>query len=186
MQKRCEIEEKYKWDLSSYIKDEAELKQNLKYLKENADKFKTYYGKLTDKQTLKEYLKLSISNKYNYKYFILKFKKSKSELIYTEESESFGGSSGFVRGVTNITMKEIAQIVGLVSFCKEANITEETLRKIVRNNYMYNFSVIEEILNARKSISEELNQDKYGMIELIHLYRYLCYNKKEQQKAELF
>ena len=59
MQKRCEIDDKYKWDLSSYIKDETELQNNLKYLKENVNKFKTYYGKLTDKSVLAEYLKSS-------------------------------------------------------------------------------------------------------------------------------
>ena len=59
MQKRCEIEEKYKWDLSSYVKDESELKQNLKYLKDNVGQFKKYYNKLTDKEILKDYLKLS-------------------------------------------------------------------------------------------------------------------------------
>ncbi|MFQ6724403.1 MAG: M3 family oligoendopeptidase [Clostridia bacterium] len=59
MKKRSEIDEKYKWDLSSYVKDEVELKQNLQYLQDNVNKFKEYYNNLTDKSILKEYLKTS-------------------------------------------------------------------------------------------------------------------------------
>ena len=57
MKKRSEIEEKYKWDLSSYIKDEQELEDNLKYLKDNASKYKDFYGKFNDKKVLIQYLK---------------------------------------------------------------------------------------------------------------------------------
>ncbi len=56
MKKRSEIDEQYKWDLSSYIKDEEELKSNLQYLKDNADKYKDFYGKFNDKNVLKQYL----------------------------------------------------------------------------------------------------------------------------------
>ena len=133
----------------------------------------------------KKNLYLNVCGEYNYKYFKVNFKKSGSELIYTEESESVGGSGGFVRSSTDITMKELAQIVGLVSFYKKAKISEETLREIVKNNYTYDFSVIQMIMEARKSISEELNQGQYGMIQLINLYQYLYNNKKEQEKAEL-
>lgn len=57
MKKRNEIDELYKWDLSSYVKDENELKQNLQYLKDNANKYQEYYGKFNDKSILKQYLK---------------------------------------------------------------------------------------------------------------------------------
>ena len=57
MKKRSEIDELYKWDLSSYVKDEQELKQNLQYLKDNAEKYKDFYGKFNNKQILKQYLK---------------------------------------------------------------------------------------------------------------------------------
>ena len=56
MKKRNEIEAKYKWNLSCYVKDEEELKQNLNYLKQNANKYKDFYGKLGDKTALLEYL----------------------------------------------------------------------------------------------------------------------------------
>jgi len=133
----------------------------------------------------KKNLYLNIRDKYNYKYFKVNYKKSKSNLIFTEESESIGGSSGFVRGLTNITMKDLAQVVGLVSFYKKTKISEETLREIVKNNYTYDFLVIEKIFKARSSILEELNQDQYGMIQLINLYEYLNNNEKQQEKADL-
>lgn len=57
MKKRNEIDEKYKWDLSCYVKNEEELKNNLKYLKDNAIKYKDFYGKFNDKKALKSYLK---------------------------------------------------------------------------------------------------------------------------------
>lgn len=56
MKKRNEIEAKYKWDLSCYVKDEEELKQNLDYLKQNANKYREFYGKLGDKVSLLAYL----------------------------------------------------------------------------------------------------------------------------------
>ena len=59
MQTRNQIENKYKWDLSCFVKDEQELNKNLKWLKENIEKFKDFYGKLGDKNTLKQYLKFS-------------------------------------------------------------------------------------------------------------------------------
>jgi len=59
MKKRSEIEEQYKWDLSSYVKDEQELERNLQYLKDNLSQFKDFDGKLTDKTVLKKYLKIS-------------------------------------------------------------------------------------------------------------------------------
>lgn len=59
MKKRSEIEEKYKWDLSCYVKDEQQLQQNFEYLKQNIVHFKEFYGKFNDKNELKKYLDFS-------------------------------------------------------------------------------------------------------------------------------
>ena len=59
MKKRNEIDAKYKWDLSYYIKDEEELKNNFEYLKQNMSKFKEFYGQLGNKTSLSKYLKLN-------------------------------------------------------------------------------------------------------------------------------
>ncbi len=63
MKTRNEIDLKYKWDLSCFVKNEEELKKNLKYLKENITEFKQFYGKLADKAMLKKYL--TMDKEYN-------------------------------------------------------------------------------------------------------------------------
>ncbi len=60
MKTRQEIDEQYKWDLSCFVKDEDELKQNLKYLKDNAPKFREFYGKLGDVAEYKKYHNLAL------------------------------------------------------------------------------------------------------------------------------
>lgn len=57
MQKRDEIDKKYKWDLLSYVKDEQQLEDNLNYLKQNASKYGDFYGKFNDRDELLRYLK---------------------------------------------------------------------------------------------------------------------------------
>ncbi|MBQ3502090.1 MAG: hypothetical protein IJA72_00275, partial [Clostridia bacterium] len=57
MQKRNEVESKYKWDLSCYVKNEQELENNIKYLKDNAKRYSDFYGKLGERRSLIEYLK---------------------------------------------------------------------------------------------------------------------------------
>lgn len=57
--KREEVEDKYKWDLSSYIKDEKMLNEEFDWLKTNYPKFKNYYGKFADKDVLLDYFKFS-------------------------------------------------------------------------------------------------------------------------------
>ena len=52
MKKRSEIEEKYKWDLSRFVKDDKDIEELMQYIKESITNVKKYYGKLGDKQTL--------------------------------------------------------------------------------------------------------------------------------------
>ena len=59
MKKREEIEEQYKWDLSSYIKDEKMLNEEFEYLKTNYPNFKKYNNKLSNKEMLLELFKFS-------------------------------------------------------------------------------------------------------------------------------
>ena len=58
MIKRSEVNDKYKWDLSSYIKDEQMLKEEMDYLRNTYPKFKDFYGKFNVKATLLNYLHL--------------------------------------------------------------------------------------------------------------------------------
>ncbi len=52
MQKRSEIEEKYKWDLSRFVKDDKDIEDIMKYIKDRIPSVKQYYGKLGDKSML--------------------------------------------------------------------------------------------------------------------------------------
>ena len=52
MKKRNEIDAKYKWDLSCYVKDEQELESNLKYLKKQILLKQTKLNKLIIMETI--------------------------------------------------------------------------------------------------------------------------------------
>ena len=52
MKKRSEIDEKYKWDLSRFVKDDKDVEDIMKYIKDRIPAVKKYYGKLSDKQML--------------------------------------------------------------------------------------------------------------------------------------
>ena len=54
MKKRSQIPEKYKWDLSTHIKDENEIKRILSIMEKLPDKLAKYNGKLNDKELLIE------------------------------------------------------------------------------------------------------------------------------------
>ena len=48
MKKREEIEEKYKWDLTKFCKNNDDFYVRLENLKPKVDEFKIYEGKLKD------------------------------------------------------------------------------------------------------------------------------------------
>lgn len=54
MKKRSQIPEKYKWDLSTHIKDENEIKRILSIMEKLPDKLAKYNGNLNDKELLIE------------------------------------------------------------------------------------------------------------------------------------
>ena len=49
MKPRAKIDEKFKWDLSSYIKNEKEIEEALKLIEKLTEIIPTYNGKLNDK-----------------------------------------------------------------------------------------------------------------------------------------
>lgn len=57
MKERVEIEEKYKWDLSSYCKSEEDFLSRLEKLKDFGNKMKVYENKLKDENLLLEFWK---------------------------------------------------------------------------------------------------------------------------------
>lgn len=56
MKERCEIEEKYKWDLTRFFADDKAFFDYLDGLSKEIDKVKTYEGKLSNDDVLFEYL----------------------------------------------------------------------------------------------------------------------------------
>ena len=56
MKPRAKIDEKFKWDLSSYIKNEKEIEEALNYIEKLTKIIPNYNGKLNDKECLLEYL----------------------------------------------------------------------------------------------------------------------------------
>ena len=58
MKNRSEIQEEFKWDLSSLCKSDEEFYNILKQAKEYLPLIKTFEGKLNDKKTILEYLNL--------------------------------------------------------------------------------------------------------------------------------
>lgn len=59
MKERCEIEEKYKWDLSKYCKSDEEFFQKLANMTKKLEELKSFEGKLSDDNVLFEYLEFS-------------------------------------------------------------------------------------------------------------------------------
>ena len=57
MKNRSEIEEKYKWDLSKFCKDEKDFYAKLDAMTKKLEEFKAFEGKLSDDDTLLKYLK---------------------------------------------------------------------------------------------------------------------------------
>lgn len=54
MKKREEIEDKFKWDLTSYVKDEKDINETFKLMENLIKVLPTYSGKLNDKEILYE------------------------------------------------------------------------------------------------------------------------------------
>lgn len=57
---RGDVPEKYKWDLTSFFKDEVEFENTYKEIVKSVDKLKTYKGCTKDSNKLYEYLKLEV------------------------------------------------------------------------------------------------------------------------------
>lgn len=59
MKERCEIEEKYKWDLTSLCKDDQDFYDKIKQLRNYIPKFQAFKGRLNNKEVLKAYFALN-------------------------------------------------------------------------------------------------------------------------------
>ena len=94
MKKRSEIEEKDKWDLSGYFKDDAEFLNEFNYLKTQTDFLAGYRGKLKDEKTILECLERDqeISKRLEvlYVYAVLKTREDAGNSLYMERQTQVG------------------------------------------------------------------------------------------------
>lgn len=58
---RSEVEEKYKWDLSTFIKDETDFNDSIAFVKNNINKLEDYIGCTKEAKRLYEYIEFDIS-----------------------------------------------------------------------------------------------------------------------------
>ena len=60
-QSRKDVPDKYKWDLSNFVKDENDYQEKVKYIKENLPKLKEFVGCTKSGEKLYEYMEFDIS-----------------------------------------------------------------------------------------------------------------------------
>ena len=88
MKKRSEIEEKYKWDLSGYFKDDDAFYREYEELKTHLHDFDKFKGKLADEKTMLDCLKLeqdiSLRLEILYVYASLKTREDATNSFYRE------------------------------------------------------------------------------------------------------
>ena len=133
MQKRCEIDDKYKWDLSSYVKDENELKQNLKYLKDNAVKYKDFYGKFSDKNQLKKYLSFD-------EQYCLIFYKTSSYIGHTLDTDTSDTKYINYSQQLEFIAKGCAEAGSYIS-PQLNDLPDEYLRELINDNELVNYKL---------------------------------------------
>ena len=94
MKSRSEIEDKDKWDLSGYFKDDAEFLNEFNYLKTQTDFLAGYRGKLKDEKTILECLERDqeISKRLEvlYVYAVLKTREDAGNSLYQERQTQVG------------------------------------------------------------------------------------------------
>lgn len=126
-------------------------------------------------------LVVEFTNKYDYNYFGFSFEKQKDNRLRYSRSHKEGYSSGTVQYTTDIKMYQVCQILGFVKFYQQNNLEYDTLKAIIKNNYIYDFSALRTIINNSSNyIMEYLQQEEYGFYQLFKLFE-IGYNKEKEK-----
>lgn len=145
MKKRSEIEEKDKWDLSGYFKDDAEFLNEFNYLKTQTDFLAGYRGKLKDEKTILECLERDqeISKRLEvlYVYAVLKTREDAGNSLYQERQTQVG---------TLISQFSTKSAFVSVEIKKNPN---SLLKKLAEKSQFKNY--FKEILRNKKHILSE-------------------------------
>lgn len=145
MKKRSEIEEKDKWDLSGYFKDDAEFLNEFNYLKTQTDFLAGYRGKLKDEKTILECLEkdqeMSKRLEVLYVYAVLKTREDAGNSLYQERQTQVG---------TLISQFSTKSAFVSVEIKKNPN---SLLKKLAEKSQFKNY--FKEILRNKKHILSE-------------------------------
>ncbi len=145
MKARSEIEEKDKWDLSGYFKDDAEFLNEFNYLKTQTDFLAGYRGKLKDEKTILECLEkdqeMSKRLEVLYVYAVLKTREDAGNSLYMERQTQVG---------TLVSQFSTKSAFVSVEIKKNPN---SLLKKLGENSQFKNY--FKEILRNKKHILSE-------------------------------
>ena len=145
MKKRSEIEEKDKWELSGYFKDDAEFLNEFNYLKTQTDFLAGYRGKLKDEKTILECLEkdqeMSKRLEVLYVYAVLKTREDAGNSLYQERQTQVG---------TLISQFSTKSAFVSVEIKKNPN---SLLKKLAEKSQFKNY--FKEILRNKKHILSE-------------------------------
>lgn len=111
MKKRSEIEEKFKWDLSGYFKNDDEFLKEFEFLKSQINFLDSYKGKLNNEKTILECLRKSdeIDRRLEvlYVYATLKTREDAANSFYQERANQVGWLLGQISTQTSFVGVEI-------------------------------------------------------------------------------
>ena len=145
MKARSEIDEKDKWDLSGYFKDDAEFLNEFNYLKTQTDFLASYRGKLKDEKTILECLQkdqeMSKRLEVLYVYAVLKTREDAGNSLYQERQTQVG---------TLISQFSTKSAFVSVEIKKNPN---SLLKKLGENSQFKNY--FKDILRNKKHILSE-------------------------------
>lgn len=114
MKKRSDIDEKFKWDLSSLYKSLDDFNKDYNYLVDNYLKYKNFEGKLNNAKSILDFLKFDeeFSKKFEavYTYSSLKFDEDVTNFEYQEISGKLDKLSTDIALVTSYVVPELMKL----------------------------------------------------------------------------
>lgn len=134
LKERKEIENQFKWDLSSLFKDDNDFEQHLNAIDEKIKPLAAYQGKLTDSLTIKEFLEnmykvqLEVVNLYNY-----------AMLRKVEDTRDSKAQSMF-----NNAYSKVISFEQITSYCRPEILAldDNTLNSLINDDNLKNYKVV--------------------------------------------
>lgn len=158
--KREAVDDRYKWDLTCYIKDDKMLNDELNFIKQNYVKYKDFYNRFNDKVSLLEYFKFDdefskrLDKLYCYVFHSLDVDKSNTKFIKLKDELGYIGD-------------EISQATSFIS-PQLLDLNEEYLKEVYNDKDFetYKRTIEDLIRNKPHKLSEHDN----GIISQMGLF----------------